>query len=358
MNEGIEKENTKLDIQEMENAERLLMESETINEQHLSFLKFYMLFLAKELQPTASYQRHITALSILSTTLQCTFTKNTMVSLESILLQQDIEWPGLSHYTRSILRPLLDLLMDPFDDVRSMASLVLSILLETLWKPQFDASEGDGGHQSLPVAIRGDQAENILYLPDLLNRAQTTMRATGRADHADGVARLYCLVWQFCKIDHGWHVTKAIMIETLFSGLEKDIDIARSCLRSAVANRPLHGHLIALRSSQLLETPYRSPHADLLRRYIISQPRFYSNISTPSPAGTWADLKKRAMSSCAGVWTAVKTILCHDSPEGHCVGDQGDDDLEIGMKDTLSFAWRALKESRYASMFNLLQYAT
>lgn len=42
----------------------------------------------------------------------------------------------------------------------------------------------------------------------------------------------------------------------------------------------------------------------------------------------------------------VQDVLCSDAPEGH---DTSEDDLieqDIGTKDTLSFCWRALKESR------------
>ena len=35
-----------------------------------------------------------------------------------------------------------------------------------------------------------------------------------------------------------------------------------------------------------------------------------------------------------------------DSPEGYTGEDFEEDDLDIGVKDTLSFSWRALKEAR------------
>lgn len=42
----------------------------------------------------------------------------------------------------------------------------------------------------------------------------------------------------------------------------------------------------------------------------------------------------------------MKGVLCVDSPEGHTGEDLEDDDLDVGVKDTLSFSWRALKEAR------------
>ena len=63
------------------------------------------------------------------------------------------------------------------------------------------------------------------------------------------------------------------------------------------------------------------------------------------------------MMACAGVWEAVKVTLCLDSPEGHQSNHQDGGDLDVGAKDTLSFAWRALKESRYPNV-NHLRLAT
>lgn len=73
-------------------------------------------------------------------------------------------------------------------------------------------------------------------------------------------------------------------------------------------------------------------------------------MSTRAPAGSWDKLKSRLLSSCDGVWEAVKATLCLDSPEGQHLNDQDEGDPDIGTKDTLSFAWRALKESRYPAI--------
>jgi len=52
------------------------------------------------------------------------------------------------------------------------------------------------------------------------------------------------------------------------------------------------------------------------------------------------------LASCSNIWEAVKEVLCYDSPEGHQDGVEAADGIVIGLKDTLSFCWRALKESR------------
>ena len=60
----------------------------------------------------------------------------------------------------------------------------------------------------------------------------------------------------------------------------------------------------------------------------------------------WRELIDRIVQALEDVWVAVKDILCYDSPEGHIPEDNEQNSLDIGVKDTLSFSWRALKESR------------
>ena len=48
---------------------------------------------------------------------------------------------------------------------------------------------------------------------------------------------------------------------------------------------------------------------------------------------------------CESIWDLVYPILCDDSPEGtNFLAEDGEDAPDIGIKDTLSYAWRALKE--------------
>lgn len=55
----------------------------------------------------------------------------------------------------------------------------------------------------------------------------------------------------------------------------------------------------------------------------------------------------RILDCCAKIWETVKEVLCFDSLEGYEESEEGDSlDLENGTNDTLSFCWRALKESR------------
>ena len=46
------------------------------------------------------------------------------------------------------------------------------------------------------------------------------------------------------------------------------------------------------------------------------------------------------------IWQIVRRVLCADSPEGQSFFEE-EVGMEIGIKDTLSYSWRALKESRH-----------
>lgn len=57
-------------------------------------------------------------------------------------------------------------------------------------------------------------------------------------------------------------------------------------------------------------------------------------------------LNERIMEICDGVWEAVRVILCFDAPEGTDTIEDEPEAADVGAKDTLSYCWRALKESR------------
>ena len=83
-------------------------------------------------------------------------------------------------------------------------------------------------------------------------------------------------------------------------------------------------------------------------RYIVRRPDFYDSLTHDFDTlpGNWMQLNQRLIRNCENVWEAVREVLCIDSPEGHSSEDDEIHGLEIGTKDTLSFSWRGLKESR------------
>ena len=210
-------------------------------EQHTIFIRWYMLFLAKELQPTASYQRHITALEILQwSTRECS-----SVLLGLVALDEFLDRPEAS-YTDELVNPLFSLIMDPFDDVRTLATSTLLFILEGLKQKQRDVSMDftkDLATMTNPLVVSGSPG-NLSFS---LHRAERTTRATGRADHADGLARLNLLRWQLAEDSGQGCNNRTSLLEVLVSDLEADLGTAHSNLSFAVANAPLHGRIIALR---------------------------------------------------------------------------------------------------------------
>lgn len=54
----------------------------------------------------------------------------------------------------------------------------------------------------------------------------------------------------------------------------------------------------------------------------------------------------RISDSFNNTWRTVHYLLCNDAPEGFVPEDM-EEEPELTTKDALSYAWRALKESRY-----------
>ena len=85
-------------------------------------------------------------------------------------------------------------------------------------------------------------------------------------------------------------------------------------------------------------------------RYIVSRPDFAVSLARHSGTDQtkWKILNDKLLEDCEKVWRIVKDVLCFDSPEGHALDDPKDG-LNVDVKNTLSFSWRALKEARFAT---------
>lgn len=161
-------------------------------------------------------------------------------------------------YTHALVRPLFDLMTDAFDDVRALASSCLYFVLES-W--------------SRALTLRID-------IPQKVHIAEQLMRTTGRADHADGFARLFrlhCQIGPQCP----WPKGNADALEHALASLKADVAIAGSHMRSAVENSPLHGHIITLRCglpkllwiseqlTMLTDTLWNLKHPAIIRHVIL-----------------------------------------------------------------------------------------
>ena len=218
---------------------------------HLGFRKRYLLFLIHELRPTASYQSHITALKILHPLFEGQSAGRAALSrgnYEHLNALDETLPRNICH------RALYDLLLDPFDDVRQWAVWVLELcfqrdvvafgsLLAGPWR-----KKTDGVDQKVEVIANGPAIDTELYM------AEKKAEQTGRADHADGVGRLYELLYLTNGVPVGptkRQNSSFAIVDRLISNTEKEVIIATSNLLHAIGNTSLHGHLIALRYSPL-----------------------------------------------------------------------------------------------------------
>jgi hypothetical protein len=89
-----------------------------------------------------------------------------------------------------------------------------------------------------------------------LSRAEDIASRTGRADHADTVARLYHILFDMSDVGAAgdghavWYQHKHDIVDTLLIKLEACISSSDKAFHTALRNTPLHGHLCALRSVQ------------------------------------------------------------------------------------------------------------
>ena len=253
---------------------------------HTEFLHWLLRFLQWQLRPTASYQRHISALKCLSVIARSGLDDDVVAEDLSKSALGETKWPMRIHILTADLRSLLlDRVMDPFDDVRQLASALLILY---------------------PSGDSGSQADISLAI----GRAQDMMLASSRADQADGLAHLNRLLYAQKRSD-------GEIVEKLIAELEEMVRVAQANLSQAVARYPVHGLLTSLR--YIIEC----------NQQILAAKHGYF---------------ERMVDCLQGIWCVVKPVLCDDAPEGFVPEEAGD--VETGStKDTLSYCWRALKES-------------
>ncbi|KAI9843613.1 MAG: hypothetical protein M1837_006195 [Sclerophora amabilis] len=305
---------------------------------HARFLDWYISFLWEELRSTATYQRHIMALK--ATLILLNF------GLDGILLEYGLTEriqkdkamsTSVSQCRSRMERALVDLSMDPFDDVRQTAAIILGRFPSSSFSAlEFRESCSIAkllAPSALTEEIPTSSGQYMIDFYSFLRRANDLMRLSGRADHSNGVARSYDIVFGSLveterakpTSNEQWssNTSKHAVIQSLVSRLEIDISIAETSLSQAISN-PVHGNLESL-------------------RIIFERDGFYPMIKG-RPAlerSAWSTLHRRIIEVSERLWECVSTILCDESPEGLELGDQ----TGLGTKDVLSYCWRALKES-------------
>jgi hypothetical protein len=236
--------------------------------EHEDFISWYQNFLGNELVPTASYQRHITALRAIQIFVNCgILIRHEKMSREYSADTQSQENLPENIFTEKLMRLLLDLLMDPFEDVRAVATQLLKLapekcfmlqhIVESSDRPKSNAfplliqnrsnhSNGkilDRTYTSTSGRKRLQQAKVPGILVSFIQKAETASRRTGRADLADGVARTYELIYFLQSTDEA----RLDLLENLVSELEGKVVIAENDLAQAVLLSPVHEDFAAIR---------------------------------------------------------------------------------------------------------------
>ncbi|KAL1888739.1 hypothetical protein Sste5346_009365 [Sporothrix stenoceras] len=265
--------------------------------EHEAFLTWYLTFLRAELAPTASYQRHFTSLKATSWLLRQRRDVSGGVSdaLDMALVQRlfdDAAW----------VRCVLDLIMDPFDDVREVATSLL-----VLAPPELVAAE------------KGSLRD---VLAEFSQRADSRASQTARQDHADGAARCQGLMCSWAADD--LEAQKAILSRVL-DVLEAKIERAEADLATAAVKGPVHGEFASIKYIWAVLAKAKYSDANLASLHAI---------------------QARIVQSCERIWHIVKHVLCDDSPEGHIPDDLEDQGVSnLDSKDLLSFSFRSINES-------------
>ena len=135
---------------------------------------------------------------------------------------------------------LLDLIMDPFEDVREVSSNILSTLINIEMECRTSLPNNNNN-------CKDEFVPNVVgRLLNAIGRAKTLSQSTGRACHAEGLGRLLSLSYGTPRCpspnyDRYW------LYQLLEADLEQDVHAAASSLPKAVRSSPLLGNLIAIR---------------------------------------------------------------------------------------------------------------
>ncbi|CZR61279.1 uncharacterized protein PAC_11175 [Phialocephala subalpina] len=355
------REDEKLDESLNQKQVNLQEEVVTLLQDHQDFIAWYLQFLLGEFIPTASYQRHIMALKATILLLHSGIDNSMSQPVRN--LGNATSWPFTIHFfTPGVIRLLMDLLLDPFEDVRSTAADILRLASPASFEvnitnqclmpandvleaeeparstaTMIDKIEGadrvDIGHPSGKDFVseknhpESDNKRSLGVLTDFIENAKAVSTQTGRADYADGLACSFELLYRLQPSADA----RTNIVSQLIDDLEKKIQIAENNLGQAVLGAPIHGNFAAL-------------------RLIWDSSAFVCDNSDQQTASNWTrssldSLQSRITIACIRTWGAVKKILCNDSPEGHLLEDLEDVDV-VDTKNILSYSFRAIHESR------------
>ncbi|KAG9237179.1 putative death-receptor fusion protein-domain-containing protein [Amylocarpus encephaloides] len=310
---------------------------------HQQFLEQYADFLLGELVPTASYQRHVTALRAIKILLQTRLQQDGRSHTPAVGPSSSTVWPfTIQFFTPQSMRLLLDLLVDPFEDVRSSAMDILGLSSPANFtnmqlqgpdvsvqdaKLKYEHTALDAG----PTPSVGELIPRVdstsprsFPLEEFILEVSEASRRTGRADYADGVARSYKILFTLQPSIE----SRLSLVRGMVDALEYRISIAEESLSRAVVEAPVHGDFAALSFVSEMVIPALELSAE-------------THLECWEQ---WSKLESRMVSLASRIWNTVQAVLCDDSPEGRLL-DNIDDNDTIDTKDILSYSFRAVHES-------------
>jgi hypothetical protein len=238
------RENSEDDFSEQQNAASKLLGH------HYRFIDWLVRSKLLDIRPTASYQRRITCLQSILLMLKFGMDSRASTQTKAKRAKTEVDWlRSWDILNPWLMRSALDLLMDPFDDIRQIAALIVKSGLHC----HYDLF-GSQTRQCPP----GIQRPLIMSpsFQTFTRRAERTMLRTGRADHADGVARTFEIVCSFVSSpfpdsETGRGIAQLTRrLNTLHSltvKLKYTIQFAAADMGSAVTQHPMHGTLASMK---------------------------------------------------------------------------------------------------------------
>ncbi len=227
-------------------------------------------------------------------------------------------------------RQLLERIIDPFDDVRSLSADVLKQLC----------------HNNAP------------HWELVLNRAADAMSVSGRAGEADGLARLLDVMFDIVL-----HNSKRpSMLWGVHIDQQKSAAVAMVCwILDLLEKESSHSQ-----KDSTLGVGVYGVMGGL--KYILQRKTFSSNHDTEifDANELWTEVLKRTPKSYFEIWKSVQPLLCDEAPEGRLGTESRDnvnlDEIDDNLTDdkskqkTLSSSWRIVSEARCVT--NHLPYDT
>lgn len=296
---------------------------------HWKFLDVFVDFLEEELGPTCSFPRHISALKALQSLMRSGVDPLIGAAIPARPNQEKAAWPFKKWLCYPSMREALWLLvLDPFEEVRTSACLLLEQIFQASNSPAnlyqdtvsndrvlvTSASNVYSGLSETRKNVGWSQEEKFSRYAEEADRLAAL---TTRADHADGVGQVLRLQYLFSS-------RRLLILSDVQERLCKALGLVNGEIELPCKEFSLHGYLVGL-------------------RYIIDGCGMNKSSNQGMVLGETGVTVRRVLELCQRVWHAVRDDLCVDSPESSR-------EIDLigpfeGPKDFLAYSWRALRDS-------------